>query len=139
MFWDSSALVPVLVPEARSRTLTDLVKDDRQLALWWGTIVECHSALQRRRRLGERVEREIGRAISRLTDLAEDADTVAPSEEIRRKAVGLLSVHDLTAADALQLSAAIAWSEGRGTGEFFVCVDQRLGAAARLEGFVVRP
>lgn len=34
MFWDSSALVPVLVPETRSRILTELIKGDQQLALW---------------------------------------------------------------------------------------------------------
>ena len=139
MFWDSSALVPLLVPETRSRALADVMRLDRQVALWWGTIVECHSAIHRRRRVSERGEKELERAISRLTELSEDSDTVAPSEEIRRRAISLLSIHDLSAADALQLSAAIAWGEGRGAGESFVCLDDRLAAAARLEGFVVRP
>ena len=50
MFWDSSAVVPVLIAEARSTEMVALLRLDRALAIWWGSPVECQSALHRRRR-----------------------------------------------------------------------------------------
>jgi hypothetical protein len=50
MFWDSSALVPTIIPAPQSPTLTALLRDDAERALWWGTPVECQSTLHRQRR-----------------------------------------------------------------------------------------
>ncbi|HEY6321861.1 MAG TPA: hypothetical protein VJA16_09915 [Thermoanaerobaculia bacterium] len=44
-----------------------------------------------------------------------------------------------SAADSLQLAAAIDWCEERTTGAGFVCLDQRLRSAALREGFDVVP
>jgi uncharacterized protein len=56
---------------------------------------------------------------------------------IRRTAERLLRVHALRAGDSLQLSAAlIAANHDPATLEM-VCVDARLTAAARREGFTV--
>jgi hypothetical protein len=49
----------------------------------------------------------------------------------------VLLVHDLRAADALQLAAAIEAAEGRPRGLGFVTLDLRLADAARREGFRV--
>jgi len=35
MFWDTSAIIPVLLPEARSATLTERLAADREVTLWW--------------------------------------------------------------------------------------------------------
>jgi uncharacterized protein with PIN domain len=44
-FWDASAIVPLLVDEpARQRLLTDL-EADPTMFVWWGTPIECVSAL----------------------------------------------------------------------------------------------
>jgi predicted nucleic acid-binding protein len=48
MFWDSSALVPVLLPEARSDVLTALLTADKEIVIWWATPLECQSAIYRR-------------------------------------------------------------------------------------------
>lgn len=50
MFWDSSALVPCLVPEVRSQEMTALLTRDRTITVWWASGVECVSALERKRR-----------------------------------------------------------------------------------------
>jgi hypothetical protein len=49
----------------------------------------------------------------------------------------MLRVHDLRAADALQLAASVAAAEGRPATLTFVCLDERLTSAAEREGFSV--
>jgi hypothetical protein len=49
----------------------------------------------------------------------------------------LLRVHDLRAADALQLAAAIAAAEGQPASLELVCLDDRLIRAAEREGFPI--
>jgi predicted nucleic acid-binding protein len=49
----------------------------------------------------------------------------------------LLAVHPLTAADALQLGAALILVRDRPKGRAFVTADDRLAAAAEAEGFEV--
>jgi predicted nucleic acid-binding protein len=67
------------------------------------------------------------------------ADTVSPTDEVRRRAARLVAVHPLRAADALQLAAALLWCEEQPHNEVFVSLDGRLRDAARNEGFDVRP
>jgi hypothetical protein len=64
---------------------------------------------------------------------------VEPAAALRERAVRLLSSHNLRAADALQLAAALVWAEERPAGRVFVCLDARLREAARLDGFTVLP
>ena len=47
MFWDSSALVPVIVAEPRSDAVTALLAADEEPVIWWTTPLECQSALRR--------------------------------------------------------------------------------------------
>jgi hypothetical protein len=51
-FWDSSAIVPLLVLEESSRRLQSLAAQDSAMLVWWGSAVECVSALARRERDG---------------------------------------------------------------------------------------
>ena len=46
-FWDSSGLVPLALGEPASPTVEQIFRQDTSLALWWGTPVECASALER--------------------------------------------------------------------------------------------
>lgn len=77
-------------------------------------------------------------ALSLLDSLAAARTEVLPSDEVRAVARRLLRVHVLRAADALQLAAALVWA-GSPAGHGFVTYDERLGLAARLEGFTVVP
>jgi len=45
MFWDSSAVVPALVPGARSAEIASRLRSGPGLVLWWASPVECQSAL----------------------------------------------------------------------------------------------
>jgi hypothetical protein len=139
MFWDTSAIIPVLLPEPRSALLTEALATDREVTVWWGTPVECPSAIYRRHRESPVPAPLLTEALSRLRALVEDADTVSPTDEVRRRAGRLVAAHPLRAADALQLGAALVWCEEQSHGEVFVCLDDRLREAARREGFSLAP
>jgi predicted nucleic acid-binding protein len=139
MFWDTSALIPLVLPEPRSGVLTDAVTADREVTVWWGTPVECLSATYRRHRDSPLPGPVLNGALMRLRALVEDADTVAPTDDVRGRAGRLVASHPLRAADALQLAAALVWCEEQPAGEVFVCLDDRLREAARREGFTVLP
>jgi len=139
MFWDTSAIIPVLLPEPRSAALTEALAADREVTVWWGTPVECLSAIYRRHRESPVPAPLLTEALSRLRALVEDADAVSPTDEVRRRAGRLVAAHPLRAADALQLGAALVWCEEQSHGEVFVCLDDRLREAARREGFSLAP
>jgi predicted nucleic acid-binding protein len=134
-FWDSSALVPLLVPEAMSRSMQELYERDPVMVAWWATEIECTSAIARRQRLGPLREAIVSEAFNRLGALRAAWHEVEPGEEIREAAKRLVRVHDLRTADALQLAAALFAAEGRPSTLEFVSLDDRLATAARREGF----
>jgi predicted nucleic acid-binding protein len=139
-FWDSSAVIPLLVPEVMSVSVQELYEDDPVMAAWWATEIECTSAIARRQRLGHLPENVAAEAFVRLKALREGWHEVEPGEELRESAKRLLRVHDLRTADALQLAAAVYVAEARPSTLEFVSLDDRLLAAARREGFpTVKP
>ncbi len=137
-FWDSSALVPLCLDQPNSAAMKALLTEDRSMAVWWGSPVECWSAFARlRREGGARIEDEEA-ARSLLSVLHETWTEVQPSEEVRTRAGRLLRIHPLRSADALQLAAALVWAGSPPRGEFVV-FDHRLQEAGRLEGLTPRP
>ena len=44
-FWDASAIVPLLVDESTNRSMQMLAERDPEMLVWWGSQVECASAL----------------------------------------------------------------------------------------------
>ena len=44
-FWDSSAILPLIVEERTSDYATRYYEANPELVVWWGTSVECASAL----------------------------------------------------------------------------------------------
>lgn len=139
-FWDSSALLPVLFStEATTAQMNALLRSDPEVMVWWGTSVECHSALNRRYREGGFTSEQIQLVRSRLQSLLGATFEVTPNEGVRAVANRLLAYHPLRAADSLQLAAAVIWAEHMPTGRQFVTLDQRLRIAAQQEGFEVLP
>src|SRR5437899_4506017 len=109
MFWDSSAVVPCLLPDTRSTAITSLLRAQPELVLWWATPVECQSALYRQHRERALSLPLLTEALLRLKGFVEDADFVAPTDTVRERAGRLLAAHPLRSADALQLAAAVVW------------------------------
>lgn len=138
-FWDSSALIPLLVPEPESRALGTLLRSDPSIAAWWGSRLECAAALARLERERRVTGPNVAQARSRLDLLADQWVEISPIPQVREQAERLVRVHPLRSADANQLAAALVASEHRpGTLEF-VTIDQRLADAARREGFRLLP
>ena len=139
IFFDSSALLPLFVKEQRSSEMEKLVRSDPSLIVWWGTTVECFSAFARLRRervINTKQEQEIR---GRLLSLRESWTEIQPSNDVRSLAQQLLLVHSLSAADCLQLAAALLWTDKLPSGHSFACLDSKLAEAALKEGFAAVP
>lgn len=117
--------------------MRSLYRSDAAVLAWWFARVECESAVSRFEREGLLRRRSANLARGRLDRFAATWQEVQPSEPLRDNARRLLRVHDLRAADALQLAAGVAASEGRPVTLAFVCLDDRLAGAAEREGFPV--
>lgn len=138
-FWDSSAVIPLVLKEAASEKIKQVIQGDEDLIVWWATRVECLSALARRRREGNLSGEAEGLAKGLLLALASGWSEVLPGEMVRQRTERLLAVHPLRAADAFQLAAALVWAEEKPQGLEIVCLDQNLREAALKEGFEVLP
>lgn len=135
-FWDTSAIVPLLLEQPASGRARELLAEDPAMAAWWGTPIECWSAAARLRREGRLSEQDEAAVHELLKDLHDNWVEVLPSEEVRKRACRLLQVHALCPADAVQLAAALTCAGSPG-GAGFVALDERLRSAARAEGLGV--
>jgi predicted nucleic acid-binding protein len=136
-FWDASAIVPMLLEEVWTPQAQALADVDSDMFVWWGSKVECVSAVSRVERTSPHEAKAIAIAYDRLNRLAERWHEVEPSEVVREAAIRLLRVHPLRAADALQLAAAFVAADQRPASLAFVTFDERLALAAAKEGFIL--
>jgi predicted nucleic acid-binding protein len=136
IFWDSSALAPLLVTEADSERRENTLAEDADIIVWYATPAELESAIARRRRQGMPAEEEAA-ARNRLNMLAASWFEIQPTKAVRERAIRLLRVHPLRAADAFQLAAALAACRERPAGSTLLSGDERLRHAAEREGFKV--
>ena len=135
-YWDASAIVPLLVHQARTQEMERLLKQDPMMVTWWGTSIECLSALLRLHREGRMTTEDVRNSERRLHELRNGWDEVLPGEACRRTAERMLRVHALRAAHALQLAAALIAADHDSSRLEVVCLDQRLNEAIRKEGFM---
>ena len=135
-FWDSSALVALCLAQPASKAARAALTTDPDLVVWWGSAVECASAIARLHR--EELLTVSGESAARalLDTLRRTWFEVQPGDSVRAQAMRLVRLHPLRAADALQLAAAIEWAGSPASGGF-VTFDERLRRAAEREGFDV--
>lgn len=138
-FWDSSAIVPLLVPEQQSAACFRLLSDDPEVVVWALTPIEALSAVHRRARTGKLARDTVDVTLRQLEVIRSGWDEVLDIEIVRARAERLLAVHALRAADALQLAAALIASSELTKRVEFVGLDAQLNDAARREGFHVLP
>jgi predicted nucleic acid-binding protein len=138
-FWDSSALVPLVVSQPSSSMVDQWLSADAAIVVWTFTSVELASAVARLAREGSMDESAAHEAEGRVDQLLSACHTVVDVEAVKAQARRLLRTHPLRASDALQLGAAWEWAMGRPSERTFHTFDGRLGLAARREGFRVLP
>ncbi|HEY0371749.1 MAG TPA: type II toxin-antitoxin system VapC family toxin [Thermoanaerobaculia bacterium] len=137
-FWDTSALVPLILAEPKSAEMRAIYGEDPTIVTSAFTAVEVGSAVWRRRHAHQ---------IS--VDAHQDADVLFASltttwieypvvQDAIDAAIGVMSRHPLRAGDALQLGTALV-AAGAARKPYFVTLDEDLGLAARSEGFPVLP
>lgn len=136
-FWDSSAIVPLIVNEPRHAGMMAVLAADPAMLVWWAASVEATSAISRNEREGRLSADQAAVSLEALREFSLGWCEITPDESVRRTAERLLRTHPLRAADSLQLAAAIVASGHDPRTLEFVCLDQRLSAAAAREGFSV--
>lgn len=137
-YWDPSAIVSLLGTEPDPEGRTVLLRQDGQAVTWWASKVECSSALCRLRREQAIDERGLTQALRKLETFFEACLEVAPSEEVRKRAIRLLRIHPLRAGDALQLAAALVACREDPSSLPLITNDEKLKEAAQREGFAVQ-
>jgi predicted nucleic acid-binding protein len=133
-FWDSSAIVPLILAQPRSAEARRWLAEDAEVVVWWNSQVECASAVARLERDGYLSATDEAAARGLLDALQRSWFEVQPGDGVRDQALRLLRLHPLRAADALQLAAALEWAGSPPNGTF-VTFDDRLRTAAQREGF----
>ncbi|OGQ86646.1 MAG: hypothetical protein A2289_25760 [Deltaproteobacteria bacterium RIFOXYA12_FULL_58_15] len=136
-YWDTSALVPLLVKQAGSDLVRDWITEDPRVVTWALSSVELCGAIERLCRTGLLDAGQRHELLRRVKRMASDWGEIIEFQAVRRRAIQLLARHSLRAADSLQLGAAWAASEGQPDTLDFVCLDRNLSDAAEREGFNV--
>jgi len=135
-FWDASALVPLCIHEAASRQARAHLTKFAPV-VWWGSLVEVHSAICRLRRDGEISDAGKQGAATRLRLLSRGWREILPGDQLRELATESLDKYALRAADSLQLAASMIWCQMQPSRRKFICADRRLAGAAEATGFSV--
>lgn len=135
-FWDTSALVPLVIAERTSDTVRPILRADPNVVVSFLTPVELESAIQRR---ASQAGVTTGHARTDFLHALEQAWTIVDDHvSILRTARRLTGIHRLRAGDAIQLASALA-AEREPARLQIVSLDEELRTAARAERFVVLP
>lgn len=136
-FWDSSAIVPLICREKATAAMLRVYAQDMDMLVWGFSRTEVLSALCKHARDGSLSPAGFDEARAKLERFEADWTENIDYEAVRERAERLLGIHALSAADALQLAAALVAVEERTRGFGFVTLDDRLAEASAKEGFSV--
>lgn len=138
-FWDSSALIPLLIREDTSNDLRALLAADMAIAASFITTLEIGSALWQRHHNDELSADEHAAADDAFEKLNESWSEIGDFFDAREIALELITRHVLRSGDAIQLASALIACAQNPALLTFVTLDQDLASAARAEGFTVVP
>ncbi|MFN2541316.1 MAG: type II toxin-antitoxin system VapC family toxin [Chthoniobacterales bacterium] len=134
IYWDASPIIALLAGEPAAASYRRF--QNERIVTWWGTSLECISAIARRHLEGADAA-IVAESYRRLHAMRDGWQEVHASESLHRTAVRLLKTHPLRAGDALQLGAALIASGFEPHSARFLTQDVRLKEAAEREGFVI--
>ncbi|MDA8072153.1 MAG: type II toxin-antitoxin system VapC family toxin [Actinomycetota bacterium] len=134
-YFDTSAIVPLIVEEAGSNKAKCLWRDAERVTSARVVYAEGHAALAAAARLGRLPADRLCAAIGELVDRYEELHLVEISDRLVRRAGALAEQHTLRGYDSIHLAAA---ELSRGDDAFvFVAGDRDLCAAAERIGLEV--
>ena len=136
-YWDSSALVALLIEEEKSVKARKLKGQTSQILTWVLTPVEVFSALCRLEKEGALSLDDFQKCYEVWQMIENGLIFVKDIEAVKCITYRLLRVHSLKAADSLQLAAAILSKQTSDVFPF-ITFDQKLEEAALKEGFQVK-
>jgi predicted nucleic acid-binding protein len=136
-FWDTSALVSLLLSERETARARRWLRGDAGVVVWTLTRVELLSALACRRRRESAAARQLQAARRELLAAWDRWSEVTAVELVRRQAERIVETHPLRAAGALPLGAALVAAEDDPATLEFVTLDPQQALAAEREGFRV--
>jgi predicted nucleic acid-binding protein len=114
-------------------------QSDKEVMVWTMSKVEVFSALCRRLREGGLKESDFDSAKKRMNDFFDMAFEIISLPKVKDRALRLLQVHPLRAADAMQLASVLVATQEDTSIAPIMSFDDRLTMAARREGFNVNP
>ena len=136
-FWDTSAIIPLIINEVGSSRVKNWLEQDPEVIVWTLTRVELLSAIARRRREKPEASAILMGARRDLLRAWEGWSEITTIEVARGHAERLVQTHPLRAGDAMQLAAALIAADNDPVGLEFVTLDSNLANAADREGFSV--
>ncbi|MFZ4812525.1 MAG: type II toxin-antitoxin system VapC family toxin [Ilumatobacteraceae bacterium] len=130
-YFDTSAIVPLIIEEATSPTCRRLWNDATRVASSRLLYPETRAALARAERLGRLTTRQLATAVGELESLIEQIDVIEVSPDIAHAAGELAQRFGLRGYDAVHLAAALAMNDDD---VVLVTGDHDLASAAKAAG-----
>jgi uncharacterized protein len=130
-YYDTSAIVPLLVEEPGSQLAGRLWDEASRLASVIVMPVEARAALARARRTGRLTRTQVRALVPALGELCAQVDRIGIDDALVRRAAVLADVHDLRGYDAIHLAACERVAEDEGV---LVTGDRELAEAASALG-----
>lgn len=139
-YFETSALVKLLVVEPDSDLVHGLFRESSARAVHEIAYVEMHSALSRKARTDAVDPAVVSDIRDRIDSLWGLLDRVRVAWRLLQEAARLTADHPLPAYDSLHLASVLRLSANTGEEPFeFVCFDTTLRRAAETEGIRLSP
>ena len=106
-FWDTSALIPLILFEPGTARVIRWPRRDPDVTVWTLTRVELLSALARRRRTEPHSAPRIVQAKRDILEFWARWFEITAVERVRQLAERVVESHQIRAADAIQIAAAL--------------------------------
>jgi predicted nucleic acid-binding protein len=135
-YFDTSALVPLLIAEPGSRAARQLWDGATRVVSVRLVYPEARAALAQARRAGRLTARQLRTAVRSLDDLYTQLDLVEVSERLAHQAGELAERRELRAYDAVHLAAALLIDDPE---LVLAAGDLELLAAATASGLATAP
>lgn len=135
-YFDTSAIVPLLVDEVGTQTAGDIWDQADRLVSVRLSHVEIRAALAQAARIGRISSKHLRSSVRALVDLFDQIDMVDVDDDLIRNAGELAEKQGLRAYDAVHLAAALRMDD---LDLIVVAGDRALLTAAKALGMAVAP